>query len=792
MNKKSLLLAICSVLSLGAGFSQVAVNKDAPFIYDVNNDAEAIVFANQYMPHLLWNSKTDEITSIGGQTGSGVASFSGDGKKVAYTVVSDEINVSTAWKDKSVDESGYTFRFFPTEMYLYALGNGEGKEPVLYYTPKNGSNWQKKNVAVWDLETQQKLPITDTFVGLGYAALNNLYLVGTEGTVLHLKGSLWTLYEPLLEEEEPEGVSYTAINFLPGKNSSTHSEFGVIGLKEKDGTPAVWYTHNSAQTWKKATGVNGVPVCISNQNGIYYMGTQNGRIQVSMDEGLTWQDIWVSESGKPVNCIRFADPDHGMALVADEVYITENSGETWKNVTPEEGFAAQTQWNDLTWADLTATVVGEGGSIATTADLGATWSKVDGPEGVTDDFHGVFSDGKYLSLNGEGAAFYNKNVSGKETGCVAAIYNRENEKVSILPDLGVLYLGASSAWDYSEDGNVVVGMVSTENNYDGLNIQNVQAAVWTNGVLAVLGSKYDHVYRPSRPNKVSYDGSVVVGYQDIMGPWFASVWRKGEDGMYKQNLMFVDPEKTEEDLNLTYLTNSEGKPYIKFDQAICEMMLGECLAVSADGKWIAGEGKPGYYGVADPWIWSEESGLILLDDAGIGGRIADISNDGSMVLGWDTSGDKEAWIWRKGEGKMEINQYVTGKLGYDLGDYSIYSVGNLSPNGRYMACQAWDGKGIYACVLDLFHNAEGIDKVVAQTKASVYPNPVSNELHIDLPFEDVKTSIRLYDTHGVQVRSMSANSTSNTMDVSSLKEGMYILNVAVGTEHKSFKVLVRH
>ncbi len=75
-----------------------------------------------------------------------------------------------------------------------------------------------------------------------------------------------------------------------------------------------------------------------------------------------------------------------------------------------------------------------------------------------------------------------------------------------------------------------------------------------------------------------------------------------------------------------------------------------------------------------------------------------------------------------------------------------------------------------------------------------YPNPVANELHVDLPFTSAKvpTTVRLIDMNGRTVRTLAAPAQSNRIDVSDLQAGHYILTVEAGSSHKSFKVLVRH
>ena len=46
----------------------------------------------------------------------------------------------------------------------------------------------------------------------------------------------------------------------------------------------------------------------------------------------------------------------------------------------------------------------------------------------------------------------------------------------------------------------------------------------------------------TRANAVSDDGSIVVGWQDLNGPWKAAVWHKDPNGGYQPNTyILIDP-----------------------------------------------------------------------------------------------------------------------------------------------------------------------------------------------------------------------------------------------------------
>ena len=279
---------------------------------------------------------------------------------------------------------------------------------------------------------------------------------------------------------------------------------------------------------------------------------------------------------------------------------------------------------------------------------------------------------------------------------------------------------------------------------------------------------------------MSYDGSVIVGWQDIWGPWYANVWRKNADGGYDSKMMLKDPDKTEDDVDFDNQNDMMAN------------LLGQCTAITADGKWIGGRGD-NLCAVGSPWIWSEESGLILMEGTGLGGQPQDMNNDATIVVGIDTSGTSP-WIWTKESGKAEnLNTYVEETLGYDLQGYYLCSMMDMSPNGRYVCGWCMKDLGKYAYVLDLKYNGNGIESAALdQCQASIYPNPVSDELHIDLPYDNIVTQVFLLDMQGRVVKSMNTSSVSNIMNLSDVTSGLYMLNVKAGGASKTFKVKVMH
>lgn len=220
-------------------------------------------------------------------------------------------------------------------------------------------------------------------------------------------------------------------------------------------------------------------------------------------------------------------------------------------------------------------------------------------------------------------------------------------------------------------------------------------------------------------------------------------------------------------------------------------------SVSPEGDWIGGDGNT-WAVYTSPWLWNEEEGYVFPfgEESEVGGSVAAITANGEKAVGWRGTG-QNAWLYTKADGKtVFLQEYAEQVLGFDFGGFSIQSVYDISPNGRYVT-----GYGLYGIsdmrgyVIDLEAKGTSIDdKVVEQAKAAVYPNPVADELHVDLPFgsDEVETALTLVDLQGRVVRRINTANQSNVMNVSNLTEGVYVLDVNARGARKSFKVMVRH
>jgi len=70
----------------------------------------------------------------------------------------------------------------------------------------------------------------------------------------------------------------------------------------------------------------------------------------------------------------------------------------------------------------------------------------------------------------------------------------------------------------------------------------------------------------------------------------------------------------------------------------------------------------------------------------------------------------------------------------------------------------------------------------------IFPNPVNNELHIQLPSDDT-TKLMIFDVLGKLVLETSFNSSYQKINTSSMNSGMYILRIESSSGSKTFKLI---
>lgn len=274
----------------------------------------------------------------------------------------------------------------------------------------------------------------------------------------------------------------------------------------------------------------------------------------------------------------------------------------------------------------------------------------------------------------------------------------------------------SAATAVNQDGSIIVGAASFSDN-------NPTAMRWDvkQGAVENLGN-YSEVGGSSRAYGVSADGFTVAGrnLNDSIARSDALHWRINPDldpRVTTESLGFL-PESSLLSASASDISadgkvivgnsrNSSGAEeaarwvYVEGKYVISSLGAATSFAtaVSADGKYIVGLGATG-----DAFLWSSDA-LIFVpkdpndpEDPDNSNRVTltkawDVSADGAIVVGemyigepwW--SGDKEAFIWDKENGRRRLQDVLEADLGCDNGQivhpcgWTLISANGISDDG---------------------------------------------------------------------------------------------------------------
>ena len=113
---------------------------------------------------------------------------------------------------------------------------------------------------------------------------------------------------------------------------------------------------------------------------------------------------------------------------------------------------------------------------------------------------------------------------------------------------------------------------------------------------------------------------------------------------------------------------------------------------------------------------------------------------------------------------------------YALDDHDSYrgawGVYPLLPSGTILVSDMQYGLFVLKPSIDL-----DIHQEIKQTNMSIYPNPAQNELKIGLPNKEKLSSVSVYDSTGSLILKNTTTIANNTLDISPLNSGIYILKV---------------
>lgn len=108
---------------------------------------------------------------------------------------------------------------------------------------------------------------------------------------------------------------------------------------------------------------------------------------------------------------------------------------------------------------------------------------------------------------------------------------------------------------------------------------------------------------------------------------------------------------------------------------------------------------------------------------------------------------------------------------------------------QYNAPDNFLGHGIPDLELALNVALSKESKTEDNLSIGVYPNPLKNRLNIRLTEEDVTVTVHIYNVLGEKINSFLVSQENNSIDVSSISSGLYLVKIDTGNVSKTVKIV---
>jgi photosystem II stability/assembly factor-like uncharacterized protein len=665
MMKKTYAFLLFAVLLTGSLMAQYIVKPTYFEPTGVSNAGVVAGYQDWGGPYYLWYPDENEYGPIGGAAPGngigGVAKFSSDGNYLSGSNYTD-IPVNMDWHKSTLADYNFIFKSieFPAAgsgFVGYAGGqsltyNGNG---IVLKTNNSGVSWEP----MWTDSTSHGIEAMSFPTDVtGYVGGWNQYFAKTTDG-----GWSWT-------EMNPAGNDfvyiYTSIAFKDEMN-------GVVTAQlEGGGTMGVYVTSDGGLTWTHGIGLAGIPSKVTWVSGdIYYLVTSSGQLQKTIDSGLTWTIVHTFPGALLIG-VGFYDESIGYVIGETNIYRTLNGGQNWT----QQMVGPNVIWRDVAWIDANNVIIcGTPDMIYESNNGGDAWTWANQETStMVPALYDIAIAGTLAHVCGSQGTFYKRSIVSTQTVSVMARYNTVTQEWMNLGSLGYsMDSNMSSGWNISGDGQTVVGNAWANPPTGSGIVQGTHAVAWnaTEGIID-LGSLYASENRSTRADAVSYNGDVIAGWQDGNGPWKSAVWRRNPAGGYFPNEYI--------------LVNPEGSPTDENNQ------VAAVQAISGDGVWMGGMSDWTTNGAA--WLWSEASGLQIIGSyPDAMAWITGINYDGSRVVGYFDRGfwdPRIPFLWTPATGLLELNNFASQNLGYEMGTSVMYTPMDISPNGQYIAGNGFD------------------------------------------------------------------------------------------------------
>lgn len=216
----------------------------------------------------------------------------------------------------------------------------------------------------------------------------------------------------------------------------------------------------------------------------------------------------------------------------------------------------------------------------------------------------------------------------------------------------------------------------------------------------------------------------------------------------------------------------------------------------------AGNDGNGFTFVATP---ADAPGVLTVGAVDSGGDYASFSSigptfDGRVKPDVMAQGVNSAVI--NGNGNVDFNNGTSFSSPITAGSVTcLWQVRPQTPNGQLMqiireSAHLFDnptdemGYGIpnFQDAYDAL-NLLSVEDQLLDTQFGIYPNPVSDRLHISFPKDTGSGVLRIFNVLGKEVLTSKITATQNIVDVSFLNAGIYIANINDSNRSTSFKLV---
>jgi photosystem II stability/assembly factor-like uncharacterized protein len=661
----------------------------------------------------------------------------------------------------------------------YAVGqlntyNGEG---IVIKTTDGGDTWERMTPegTLW-LDAISFIDLDTGYVG----GWSNYILKTTDG------GETWTQVNfPFANEV----YKIRDINFRDA-NHGIVSVAVIYGVE-----PKIYVTDDGGQTWTNGTGFtlpDASKVEYVQDSIVVAVGLQDA-ICRSTDGGLTWQQVFAT--GDPENILLSATIDEtGFGFATGDyghIYRTRDYGLNWEGtfLTTDDLLHTSYIWDhDTIW------IVGTPELVYKSTDGGNNWDPA---------YNGNFQ-----------RAFYRILFTDNYTGFICASHGTilRKEGYPEVPEINV----NPQDLDFGTVGTGQDKTLTFEIKNTGFGPLEVTSIESTNDVFSV-DSPDGFVLNPSDSKTISvtfnptgiqtYDGQIIVSSNDPNNP-VITVTVTGEGSLFKP-IINVDPQSL--DFGDVVLNNAETLQIIVSNNGNTTLQVTNITSNIDDfsvditsfdieaneSKTVNVTFTPQTEQLynAELTIASNDPDnptvIVTLTGNGVFYSPVIVVNPTEIIFDTTLVNQSSAMalnIINEGDAVLVVSDIVSSEAVFtvDISSFSVdpndskYVTVYFTPNmqGEFVGTLTVENNDPVNGSLEIPVSGYGVVETaiedIDESNVNIYPNPVRNILYV----ENVRNSIiKLYDLSGRLVFETTASSDNEKVDVSNLKQGIYLLHV---------------